>query len=266
MKVYNPLQVLLSASSFSLFTAVVAVTRNITVTNNCAFTIWYIYTSMGTIPDHPTGWAAPSHSSVSFTVPGNWSYGQIWARRDCDFDKNPNPHSCLVGGCPGGVLQCDGPPIAPATIAEFALSTNPNVSDHYTVSLSSGYNLPMIIENDTGCGVPQCRADLALNCPAPLKGPLSSIGFPVGCNSACAAHLALDPSNDPNCCTGEYHSAATCPTSGVQYYSYFKTKCPDTSVYLFDSENEGPSGTSVFTCASAFQADYTVTFCPPKKS
>jgi len=208
----------------------------------------------------------PSHSSVSFTVPGNWSYGQIWTRRDCDFDKNPNPQSCLVGGCPAGVLRCDGPPIAPATIANFVLSTDPNVPDHFAslwswlkflsvfyisvlaVSLSSGYDLPMIIENDTGCGVPQCRADLALNCQSsdkiicdfplnltteymesPVPLPFSSIGFPVGCNSVCAAHLASDPSNDPNCCTGECHSAATCPTSGVQYYSYFSEFCPVSS-------------------------------------
>lgn len=29
------------------------------------------------------------------------------------------------------------------------------------------------------------------------------------------------PGNSPNCCTGSYNTAATCPASRVQYYSYF---------------------------------------------
>ncbi|KAF8266010.1 thaumatin-like protein [Lactarius quietus] len=262
MKIHTPLQVLLSASSFKLFTAVLAADRNFTVTNNCPFTIWYnqIYTvSSGTAPDHPTGWVAPSHSSVSFTGPGNWG-GLIWGRRDCDFDKNSSPNSCLDGGCPGGRLQCDAPPIAPVTIAEISLSTDPNIPDRYAVVLVNGFNLPMIIDNDTGCGVAQCSDDLAHNCPAPLKGPYNSKGFPIGCNSACQAGIAPDPSNDPNCCTGTYNSSASCTPTGVQFYSYFKTNCPDTAVYAYDNT------TSIFTCSSAFQAAYTVTFCPPKKA
>ena len=76
--------------------------------------------------------------------------------------------------------------------------------------------------------------------PAALIGPYDSSGFPVGCKSACEADLDGDPSeslhfaggrdvdlihpliaNSPNCCTGEYDTAATCPSSGVEYYSYF---------------------------------------------
>ncbi|KAF8268896.1 thaumatin [Lactarius quietus] len=228
--------------------------------NNCReFTKNQLNTAgSSAIPDHPTGWVAPSHSSVSFTVPGNWNFGFIWARRDCDFEKNPSPTSCLDGGCPGWLLHCDAPPLAPVTVAEFVLSTDPDVPDGYTIVLLRGFNLPMIIDNDTGCGVPQCSDDLALNCPAPLKGPYNSKGIPVGCNSACQAGIAPDPSNDPNCCTGIYNTSATCTPTGVQFYSYFKSNCPDTAVYAFDNV------TSLFTCSSAFQADYTVTFCPKK--
>jgi len=27
--------------------------------------------------------------------------------------------------------------------------------------------------------------------------------------------------NSPNCCSGQYDTPATCPSSGVEYYSYF---------------------------------------------
>ena len=69
------------------------------------------------------GWTAPAFSSVSFFVPNNWTAGRIWVfvsitigwlltasypkgRRDCNFDTNPGPTSCLDGGCNGG-LVCD---------------------------------------------------------------------------------------------------------------------------------------------------------------
>lgn len=73
-------------------------------------------------------WAAPAYSSLSFLVPNNWTLGLIWvstpapavvdrsltasyskARRECDFENNPSPRSCLSGGCPGGVLLCAAP-------------------------------------------------------------------------------------------------------------------------------------------------------------
>lgn len=249
-------------STSSLF--IPAMGRTFTVTNHCPFTIWpAIFTDLnvGTAtPSQPTGWVAPASSSVSFSVPDNWQAGRIWGRRDCDFGTNSGPTSCLDGGCNGGLL-CDphtGTGVPPATLAEFTLSADPTVADYYDISLVDGYNLPMSITNNAGCGVPLCGVDLGPNCPAQLKGPFDSSGFPVGCKSACEAGLAPDPSNDPNCCTGRYNTAATCPSSGVQYYSYFKSNCPDTYVYAYDES----SGTALFSCASSNQADYTITFCP----
>ncbi|KAF8265823.1 thaumatin, partial [Lactarius quietus] len=197
----------------------------------------------------------------SFNVPDNWSIGHIWGRRDCNFNTaNPGPDACLDGGCPGGLL-CTGQVNQfklTLTVAEFTLSTDPNVPDYYDISLIAGFNLPMRIDNDAYCGVPQCSVDLGTNCPIPLQEPYKPAGFPTGCNSACKAGLAADPNNDPNCCSGKYDSAATCPPSGVQYYSYFKSNCPDTYAYVFD----GSSGTSAFSCPSHFQAAYYITFCP----
>ncbi|KIL66666.1 hypothetical protein M378DRAFT_23310 [Amanita muscaria Koide BX008] len=225
--------------------------RTFTVYNGCPFTIWpAIYTGVGAGPSYPTGWAAGAFTSVTFDAPDNWTAGRIWARRNCDANYN-----CLDGGCVGG-LQCTNPGVPPATLAEFTL-TGSGGQDYFDVSLVDGYNLPMSITNNVGCSVPGCYVDLGPNCPAPLKGPFDSTGFPVGCKSACL--VDPNPSNSPNCCTGQYSTPATCPSSGVEYYSYFKGNCPNTYSYAYDES----SGDAIFSCPSASNPTYTITFCPP---
>ena len=68
----------------------------------------------------------------------------------------------------------------PATVAEWTLGDGQGL-DNYDVSLVDGYNLPMRITNNQGCPVAECAVDLGPNCPAALKGPYDSSGFPVGC-------------------------------------------------------------------------------------
>ncbi|KAF9074077.1 thaumatin [Rhodocollybia butyracea] len=255
--------------------------RTVTVFNGCPFTMWpAMFTGVGAAPNHATGWEAAAFTSVSFTVPDNWQDGRIWGRRNCDFSTNPGPNSCLDGGCNGG-LVCD--PVtgtvrcSPATLAEFTLSNNPVILDNYDVSLVDGYNLPMSITTNKGCPVASCPVDLGPDCPAALKGPFDSTGFPVGCKSACVANLDGNPGvfiflhaprlrtdyswdfSSPNCCSGQFNTPATCPSSGVQFYSYFKSNCPDSFVFAFDDSG----GTPLKACASTLAADYTVTFCPP---
>ncbi|KAF8878087.1 thaumatin [Infundibulicybe gibba] len=116
----------------------------------------------------------------------------------------------------------------------------------------------MRISNNQGCPVAECAVDLGPNCPAPLKGPYDSTGFPVGCKSACLANLDGNQGNSGNCCSGSHNTPATCPPSGVSYYSYFKNSCPRSYVYAYDES----SGTALFTCPSSLRADYTLTFCP----
>ncbi|KAI0752643.1 thaumatin-like protein [Daedaleopsis nitida] len=238
-----------------------AAARTFTVHNNCPFTVWpAIFTDLNVgsaRPNQPTGWAQNAYQSVSFQVPDNWKAGRIWARRDCDFSK-PGPTSCLTGGCNGGLL-CDpntGTGVPPATVAEFTLQGDGS-QDWYDVSLVDGYNLPMRVTNNVGCPVPDCPVDLGPNCPAALKGPLDSSGFPVGCKSACFAGLG-DPVNNPNCCTGTHSQPGNCPASGVQYYDYFKSQCKNSYVYAYDES----SGTALWTCDSNKSADYTITLCP----
>ncbi|KAJ3533062.1 hypothetical protein NM688_g7333 [Phlebia brevispora] len=243
-----------------------AYTRTFTVTNNCAYTIWpAIFTDLnvGTAtPSQPTGWEADTLTTVTFSVPDNWASGRIWGRRSCNFSDptNTGPGTCADGGCNGGLL-CDphsGTGVPPATVAEFTLGGGAGGTDWYDVSVVDGFNLPIRVDNDKGCSVASCPVDLIPGCPSPLLGPYDSTGAAVGCMSACDAGLAPDPANSPNCCTGDHGTAATCPPSGVQYYSYFKDNCPDAYAYAYDES----SNTALWQCDAGLAADYTITFCP----
>ncbi|KAF8477825.1 thaumatin family-domain-containing protein [Russula ochroleuca] len=242
-----------------------ATARVFTVVNTCSYTIWpAIYTDLTVaqnVPQFPTGWESPPSTSTQFTVPDNWKSGRIWGRRNCNFTTNNGPTSCLDGGCNGG-LQCDphsGTGTPPATLAEWTLQSNGSF-DFYDVSVVDGFNIPMsIIPSATNCSTASCPNDLNAGCPSQLVGPTNSSGNTVGCKSACEANLDNNPTNSANCCTGSHNTNATCPASGVQYYSYFKTSCPNSYVYAYDES----SGTALWTCNSALNSDYRLTFCPP---
>ncbi|KZT28312.1 thaumatin-like protein [Neolentinus lepideus HHB14362 ss-1] len=232
--------------------------RMFTVTNNCPYTVWpAIFTDLNVgsaVPNHTRGWEAPPYTSETFPVPYNWASGRIWGRRDCSFDSN-GQGSCASGGCNG--LVCDGIGQPPATLAEWTLGTN-GQPDFYDVSIVDGFNIPVRIDSTKGCNVADCPADLNSDCPDALKGPFDSAGNTVGCNSACNAGIDKNQANSSNCCTGDHDTPATCPPSGVQYYSYFKNSCQNSYVYAYDES----SGTALWTCDSSLQTDYMLTFCP----
>ncbi|KAJ7222839.1 thaumatin [Mycena haematopus] len=218
-----------------------------------------LYTSAGGRPSQTTGWAQNAFASVTFSVPGNWN-GRIWVTImfSCLYKVNsigsraagtatsrptPAPNSCLDGGCNGG-LVCDpvtGTGVPPASLAEFNLGSGGTDSmTSISVSLVDGYNLPCV-----------CAVDLGPNCPAPLIGPFDSDG------SACLVDaLNGNAGNSPNCCSGSYDTPQTCPSSGVAYYSYFKSNCPKAYAYAYDDL------TSLFTCPASANAGYTISFCP----
>ncbi|KAF9009773.1 Osmotin, thaumatin-like protein [Hymenopellis radicata] len=240
-----------------------AYARTFTVKNNCAFTVWPgLFTDLnaGTaVPDQATGWEAASGSSISFSVPDNWTAGRIWGRTECDFSTNPGPTSCVTGGCNGG-LECDtssGTGVPPATVAEWTLSASGN-ANWYDVSLVDGFNLPMTVTPSVACSAASCPVDLNANCPSEIAGPATKDGSNAGCKSACFANLDGNQANSANCCSGDHNTAATCPSSGVQDYDYFKSNCPDSYAYAYDES----SGTALWSCDSTLNADYTVTFCP----
>ncbi|KAF9011951.1 thaumatin, partial [Cyathus striatus] len=214
-----------------------------------------------TYPNYTTGWEAPGHTNVSFTVPDDWRAGRIWGRTSCNFSTgNLGLSSCLTGGCNGG-LQCatiGGTGLPPATVAEWTLG-GANGTDWYDVSVVDGHNLPMIISNNKGCPISGCEIDLNPNCPTSLSGPFDPSSLIAhGCKSSCFANLDGSPSNSSNCCTGTYSTPSMCPPDGVSFYSYFKDNCPRTYAYAYDES----SGTALWTCDSSLHADYTLSFCP----
>ncbi|KAG7100254.1 hypothetical protein E1B28_002026 [Marasmius oreades] len=231
--------------------AVAAATGNarvFVVKNNCPYTIWpaiYTDSSTGPPPNHTTGWEAPPGRSVRFTVPNDWKSGRIWGRTGCYFDKDPGPSSCITGGCVGG-LECTQPGTPPAAVAEWTLQGD---RDFYDVSLVDGSNVPMSITNDVGCPIADCPVDLNGDCPAPLRGPSAPDGNNAGCTSACFANLDGNPTDSANCCSGTHNTTATCPSSGVQFYDYFKSRCNNSHAYAFDEKTN--------TCDSRLKASYT---------
>jgi hypothetical protein len=95
----------LTALAIAVATATSVTARQVTVENNCPFTIWYgllplrlafilnsdnffshrpaLYTDVnagGGIPSQPTGWQQDAFQSLSFGVPDNWKAGRIWVR------------------------------------------------------------------------------------------------------------------------------------------------------------------------------------------
>ncbi|KAJ6616657.1 thaumatin [Mycena sp. CBHHK59/15] len=249
----------LSAVAFVVFSYGVSA-RQFTVKNNCQYTVWpAIFTdpNVGTSkPSQPTGWEAAAGNTVTFEVPDDWAAGRIWGRRECDFSK-PDVSACATGSCNGGLLCATqgGTGVPPVTVAEWTLGKNGS-PDNYDVSLVDGFNIPMSVVPTAGCHEASCTVDLNPGCPGPLQlqGP-SGI---AGCKSACSANTDNNAADSPNCCSGSHNVPATCPPSGVQYYSYFKQPCPDSYAYAYDES----SGTALWTCDSTLKADYTVTFCP----
>ncbi|KAI0661529.1 thaumatin-like protein [Cubamyces menziesii] len=246
----------------SSLASTVAAARTFTVFNQCNYTIWYIFTDLNVgsaVPDQARGWELPASESTVFQVPDNWVSGRIWARHGCDFSNGATgPETCLTGGCNGG-LECDahtGTGIPPATLAEFTLGIN-GAADSYDVSVVDGHNIPMRIDNTKRCPVADCPVDLVAKCPGPLASPMDANNKAVGCKTACSAGLS-GYVNSPDCCSGNFSSPAACPSSGVQYYSYFKGNCPNAYAYAFDES----SGTALWSCDSSLKADYTITFCP----
>ncbi|KAF9267018.1 Osmotin, thaumatin-like protein [Marasmius fiardii PR-910] len=236
----------------------VAESRAVTVKNNCGFTIWcVVYTDPningGNVKlDQPTGWEAPAGSSVTFNMPSNWTAGMIWGRRECNFSgsSQSSSTSCVSGACPGG-LVCTSPGVPPITKAEFTLSSQ---GDFYDVSMTDGFNLPIQITNNQKCPVASCPVDLNAACPSQLKGGTTQDGSTASCKSSCFANLDGKQGDSPNCCTGNSSTPNSCSQAGVQFFDYFKGRCPNGYAYAYDD--------SALVRCGASNTDYIVTFCP----
>lgn len=214
-----------------------------TLTNRCNYIVWPgILANAGSEKLDTTGFELPPGGSRSFQAPPGWS-GRFWGRTGCTFDSTTGQGSCATGDCGSNQLECNGAGATPpATLAEFFIASGG--SDFYDVSLVDGYNLPMIVEANSGsgsCAATGCVTDLNRMCPNELR-----VGDGQACKSACGAYGSPE-----YCCSGAYASPSACKPS--MYSQMFKSACPKAYSYAYDD------ATSTFTCSGA---DYTITFCP----
>ncbi|GMH17424.1 hypothetical protein Nepgr_019265 [Nepenthes gracilis] len=228
---------LLAALVFVLSTDLSECARVFTIINDCKETIWPAATPGENFGGG--GFALKSGQSIVFNAPVGWE-GRIWGRTGCIFDKNGNG-SCKTGAC-GTTLQCKGPGVPPATLAEFTLAS----LDFYDVSLVDGFNLPLVVTPIDGagnCSITGCDHDFRKDCPTELAEKVN--GKTVACRSACEVF-----NTDEYCCRGVYGNPVVCHAT---YYSRkFKEACPTAYSYAYDDP------TSIFTCSGA---DYVITFC-----
>ncbi|GAA6008576.1 hypothetical protein JCM10207_007164 [Rhodosporidiobolus poonsookiae] len=222
--------------------------RKITVANKCDYTIWPgLFTSVGPKPSQATGWEAAAGSSIEFEVEETWG-GRIWPRTNCDFTSDqPDYAQCETGGCKGG-LECDpdaGTGVLPCTLA---FNIQENVDNYDTSNVD---NVPLAITNSASCPLSNCPYDLNTICPDELQYK-NDAGEVVGCLTDCGA----DGSNEEYCCSGAHSTPATCPSSAIPNYGWWKKNCPIAYAYAYDESSE----TALFTCTD--RVDYTITFCP----
>lgn len=114
------------------------------VANWCPDTIWPAIDSQGGSGPSNTGFQLTTGSNQSLYVSSDWQ-GRVWGRTNCSFSSSGQSSgtACTTGDC-GGLLACQGPGQAPATLAEFTLDGGQS-QDFYDISLVDGYNIPMAI-------------------------------------------------------------------------------------------------------------------------
>jgi hypothetical protein len=217
----------------------------ITVTNNCAYTIWPAdQTSAQQSQLSNTGFELASKASTSLVVPAPWN-GRFWARTGCSTDGS-GKFTCATADCGTGQVACnDNGGAPPVSLAEFNLAANGG-QDFYDISLVDGFNLPLSITPQASCIAPSCAANVNGVCPAELQVK-GSDGSVIGCNSAC-----IEFNRPQYCCTGYYSTSITCPPTN--YAIFFKIECPQAYSYAYDDL------TSLFSCIG--EPNYNITFCP----
>ncbi|GAA5948643.1 hypothetical protein JCM3765_004954 [Sporobolomyces pararoseus] len=226
--------------------------RDLAIKNNCDYTVWPAIADAERSPDKFTGnkgWEAKSKSEGKVSVGSNW-WGNVWARRDCDFDTT-GAGACVTGESGGGI---QGGMFPMTGYAEFYF--NGKMDDQYSLVFFDGFTVPMSLEASvSSCKSIECAVDINAKCPDDKLKQLNKDKVVVGCTSACVAE---DTTNDSrNCCTGEYHTEKACLSGGVDFYSVFKPLCEDSVWFYFDNQNGEEN-----LCPSSENSAYTVTFCP----
>jgi len=231
--------------------------NEISIRNNCSFTIWPGILGVPAEKGQPEdgGFELGAGQTKVIAVNGDWQ-GRIWARTRC----NESGH-CETGGC-GDKIKCDGAEgVPPVTIAKLTFGGNKGYTDGYQINLNDGYNLPIKIAPTSGysrkehgkydCKPSGCNTDLNKICPDDLS--VKSGKSIVACMSAC-----LKYDTDIYCCRNQYESFTNCNSSTwpVNYPAVFKRACPDAFIYDYDRSF------NTFSCRSEPAVNYEIVFCP----
>ncbi|GAA6001929.1 hypothetical protein JCM10207_002384 [Rhodosporidiobolus poonsookiae] len=252
-----------SALVFACVAASLVSGRQLTITNNCDYTIWPAVagTNANSGYNGLRGWEAQKGHSETVEIPDTWN-GRVWPRRGCTFAADGSG-SCIAGNCAAGLNCADQTMAWEANL--FELNTNAyGGNDFWDYSLVPGFIAPMgIVPSGSGCASVVCPTDLNADCPDDRLKKYDTDGTTViACMSACMA--GIDAGTDSNnCCSGAFLDISTCLSSGVEFYSYFKDSCPNAYAYPRDSRPAAEKAPTVDqTCASASKPNYEITFCP----
>jgi hypothetical protein len=207
--------------------------RTMTITNQCAQTVWLSALPSSTLPGGAVVEMAPD-TAYEVGLPNGWS-GRFWGRAGCTTTN--------------GKLTCATDPF-PSSLAELTLTKTPDAGlDFYDVSLVDGFNLPIEIiavghtpdpAHPYSCGDPICATNLDTTCPMVLQDK-DGQGQVVACaNDECKV-LGDNDAQSPDCIYPN------------DYTRFFKTACPTAYSYPYDDP------TSTFTCKGL---DYAIVFCP----
>ncbi|KMZ67207.1 Thaumatin-like protein [Zostera marina] len=236
----------LSSSFLAIASSDKSPPMNLTIVNNCPFTIWpAIQPNSGQAILQNGGFSLETLAFRSFVVPSHDWTGRIWARTGCSIDSK-GKFECITGDC-GDHVECGSRGGAsPATLAQIQLYHSDDQKDltSYGISLVDGFNIPVSLTPHQGrghCPVVGCNIDLLATCPKSLQLktiPGRGKEVVMGCRSGCGAF-----GTDELCCRNMYNSPKTCRASS--YSNFFKTACPSAFTFAHDTP-----ATAVDDCVS----------------
>ncbi|EFH45050.1 hypothetical protein ARALYDRAFT_494154 [Arabidopsis lyrata subsp. lyrata] len=173
--------------------------RNFTIENKCAYTVWPGFLTMTTAVSLPTtGFSLKKGETRVINVPSSWS-GRLWGRSLCSTSSTGN-FSCATGDCGSGKIECSGGAAAPpTTLIDFTLDGSKG-QDFYDVSVVDGFRERPDMQQRW------LRGQLNKTCPSELKVMGSSDKeHPIACMNACEKFRLPE-----FCCYGEYGTPEKC--------------------------------------------------------
>jgi hypothetical protein len=250
-----------------------AQSREITVTNRCAFTVWIAQQPNAGVPALPGGVVRLATGAAnSYAIPDAGWAGRFWPKTGC---ANANGTDCATGEtlppCPPGGCQ----PPADSKVEFFFPDRGLQDMSWYDISLVDGYSLPFRIAPrgiaSGSCIETVCSLSLDA-CPRDEIDGLGDLrvvrdGATVQCLSPCnrwnypAPYGLNRPETQPPgvdfCCPTPPVSVAECRAGPIEQSLYVQTvrsACP--SAYSFAYDDQG----GLHSCPETTSFD--VTLCP----